>query len=359
MHVPLTSAALGLLRRLDPELAHNLALSSVRFAPRLGTDEADDPILRVAVLGLEFRNPIGLAAGFDKNAVATKGLARLGFGFLETGTVTPRPQAGNARPRLFRLEEDGAVINRMGFNNLGVTRYLARLAAATGREVPIGANVGINREGADPERDYPALVDAVAKHADYVVINVSSPNTAGLRSWQTPARLQTLLVAVARKTASVRPVLLKISPDLAESELEALIEICVTHGVRGLIVSNTTLARPPTLQSPFRAEAGGLSGAPLFAASTAMLARAHQLANGRLTLIGVGGVRTGRQAFLKIQAGAHLVQLYTAFAFEGPMLLPRLKRELAMELRTRGYASINEAVGSDAGQLTRLAEFNS
>jgi dihydroorotate dehydrogenase len=353
MHRTLTFAPLHLLRRLDPETAHALALGAIRLGLAGRPNVAVDPILQVAVFGLEFRNPIGLAAGFDKNGAAIDGLARLGFGFLETGTVTPRAQSGNPRPRVFRLEEDGAVINRLGFNNSGLDAYLERLASRTTRTVPIGANVGINRDHADPERDYPALVEAVTKEADYIVVNVSSPNTADLRSWQSPPRLETLLRSIATVRRPTRPLLLKVSPDLAEGELEALIEICISGGVQGLILTNTTVARPETLRSRFRDELGGLSGAPLFAPSTAMLARAFELARGRMKLIGVGGVRSGRDALMKIQAGAHLVQLYTAFAYGGADLLHRALDELAAELQKRGFKSVEEAVGSDARRLAR------
>lgn len=358
MHRTLTFAGFQLLRRLDPERAHDLSLRGIRLGLVGRAAEANDAILQVSALGLTFRNPIGLAAGFDKNAVAVAGLARLGFGFVETGTVTPRPQRGNPRPRLFRLKEDGAIINRLGFNNLGLAPFLKQLGPKSRHAVPVGANVGINSQGADPERDYLDLVSAVSAQADYVVINVSSPNTAGLRALQTPARLRALLRSVSSRTESACPLLVKISPDLTESELEALIDICVSNGVQGLVVSNTTLARTPALRSPRRGEAGGLSGTPLFAQSTAVLARAHKLARGRLTLIGVGGVRTGADAFAKIQAGAHLVQLYTAFAYEGPNLLPRVMRELATELRKCGFSRIEDAVGSDVGRLANLVEMD-
>ena len=342
-----------LLRRLDPEIAHALALGAIRLGLTGRGYVASAPVLPVSVFGLEFRNPIGLAAGFDKNGVAIDGLARLGFGFLETGTVTLRSQPGNARPRIFRLEEDSAVINRLGFNNSGLDAYLKRLAARTTRTVPVGANVGINREGADPERDYPALVNAVSTEADYVVVNVSSPNTTDLRSWQSPKRLEALLCSISHLGQSTRPLLLKVSPDLAPGELEALVEICISGGVQGLILTNTTVARPATLRSKLRDQLGGLSGAPLFAPSTAMLARAFELARGRLKLIGVGGVSSGRDALTKIQAGAHLVQFYTAFAYKGPDFLPRALDELAEELHRRGFKSVEEAVGSDSQRLAR------
>lgn len=346
----LASTLLPLLRRMDPERAHQLALRALHWG-LAGRDDRPDPAsLRVTVFGRRFRNPIGLAAGFDKDAVAVAGLRQLGFGFVETGTVTPRPQPGNPRPRLFRLDPDRAVINRMGFNNGGLDAYLRRLAAVPRGEVPVGANVGINKEGADPPRDYPALIAAVAPYADYAVINVSSPNTPGLRDLQGEQQLRTILRAVA--TVQDRPPLLvKIAPDLAEPALEAIVETCVNEGVQGLIVSNTTISRPAGLGSPLSREAGGLSGVPLFPLSTAVLARAFLLARGRLVLIGVGGVFSGRDALAKIQAGASLVQLYTGFAWHGPALIPRLKQELAQALAEAGFARVEDAIGTQASHF--------
>jgi dihydroorotate dehydrogenase len=349
----LASALLPLLRRLDPEQAHEFALRALRLG-LAGQDRGPDtPSLEIAAFGWRFGNPVGLAAGFDKNAVALPALARLGFGFIETGTVTPRPQPGNPRPRLFRLSDDRAVINRMGFNNAGLDAYLARLARRPRGPVAVGANVGINKEGADPERDYPALVAAVAPYVDYVVINVSSPNTPGLRDLQGEAQLRSILRAVAARVPSRPPLLVKIAPDLGAEPLSALVETAVAEGVDGLIVSNTTTSRPPGLRSPAAREAGGLSGAPLLRLSTAVLARAFLLARGRLTLIGVGGIANGEQALAKIRAGATLVQLYTEFAYAGPALIPRLKRELADALHAGGFARLQDAVGKDAERLAQ------
>jgi dihydroorotate dehydrogenase len=346
----IASAILPLLRRMDPERAHDLALCALRRGLIGRAATADDPALAIEVLGRRFGNPIGLAAGFDKNAVAAAALMRLGFGFVETGTVTPRPQPGNPRPRLFRLEQDAAAINRMGFNNAGITVHVRNLAALGNRPVPLGANVGINKEGADPQRDYPALIAAVAPHVDYAVINVSSPNTPGLRDLQGEAQLRAILRAVAG-VPQRPPVLVKIAPDLADDGLATIVETCVAEGAQGLIVSNTTVTRPPGLRSPHAREAGGLSGAPLFALSTRVLARAFVLARGRLTLIGVGGVASGDDALTKIRAGASLVQLYTAFAAAGPALLPRIRRDLAAALHAAGFARMQEAIGIDAAQL--------
>ena len=362
----LASALLPLLRRMDAESAHDLALRALRLGLAGSSRQEDDPALAISVLGRRFSNPIGLAAGFDKNAVAVPALMRLGFGFVETGTVTPRPQEGNPRPRLFRLEPDRAVINRMGFNNAGslaaainrmgfnnggLETYRRNLAALADRTVPLGANVGINKEGADPARDYPALIAAVGPHADYVVINVSSPNTPGLRDLQGEERLREILQAVAG-VPDKPPILVKVAPDLAEEGLASVVETCVAEGVQGLIVGNTTISRPPGLRSPHQTETGGLSGVPLFSLSTTMLARAFILARGRLVLIGTGGVFNGQDALLKIRAGASLVQLYTAFAYGGPALIPRLKRELAAALKEAGFARIEDAVGTASRNLS-------
>lgn len=350
----LASALMPLMRRMDAEAAHGLALRALALG-LAGRDEREDPPeLATRVFGLAFRNPVGLAAGFDKDAAAVLPLMRLGFGFVEAGTVTPRPQAGNPRPRLFRLEEDRAVINRMGFNNAGIDAFRAALGALP-RPLPavLGANIGVNKEGAVPEADYPALYAAVAPLADYVTVNVSSPNTPGLRDLQGEARLAGILDAVAAARAGLPrspPLLVKIAPDLAEEALGPLVEVCAARGVAGLIVSNTTIARPDTLRSAHRGEAGGLSGAPLLERSTAVLRACHRLACGRgLALVGVGGIASGAEAYAKIRAGASLVQIYTGFAYAGPALVGRVKRELAALLRRDGFAHVADAVGADAG----------
>jgi dihydroorotate dehydrogenase len=353
MSPAIASALLPLVHRFDPERAHDLALWALRLGLAGRVARPDDPVLGVHALGLRFTNPIGLAAGFDKNAVAVAPLMRLGFGFIEAGTVTPKPQPGNPRPRLFRLDADRAVINRMGFNNQGLAAYRSRVAARPRGPVVFGCNVGINKEGATPERDYPALIKALAADADYLVINVSSPNTPGLRDLQGEARLRGILHAVAEQVPRRPPLLVKIAPDLSLGSLEELVETCVAGGVQGLIISNTTLSRPAGLRSPAAHEVGGLSGAPLFPLSTSVLARAFLLARGRLTLIGVGGVASGRDALAKIRAGASLVQLYTALIFSGPALIPRLKTELVAALREGGFSELRQAIGVDAEQLAR------
>ncbi|MDR3525550.1 MAG: quinone-dependent dihydroorotate dehydrogenase [Acetobacteraceae bacterium] len=340
----LASACIPLLRWLDPETAHGLALHALRLG-LAGRASVVDARLEVHTLGLRFANPLGLAAGFDKNAVALQPLAKLGFGFVEAGTVTPRPQPGNPRPRLFRLMEDRAAINRMGFNNDGLETYLANLERRP-HTLPVGGNIGINKEGADPERDYPLLVKALARKVDYIVINVSSPNTPGLRDLQGEARLRSILAAIAESVPDHPPLLVKIAPDLAFDGLESVVEAAIAGGAAGLIVSNTTIARPKLL-STHANQAGGLSGAPLFGPSTEMLRRAAKLAAGRLVLIGVGGVASGADILTKLRAGASLVQVYTALAFEGPGLIPRLLHELQGELTRHGFASVEAAIGAD------------
>ena len=342
----LLSAAMPAFRLLDAETAHRLALRGLRLGLAGADTQRDDAALNVRTLGQVFTNPIGLAAGFDKNAEAVVPLMRLGFGFVEAGTVTPRPQPGNPRPRLFRLTQHQAVINRMGFNNAGIEAYCARLAGLPRLPAPFGANIGINKDGADPERDYPALVAAVTPFADYVTINVSSPNTPGLRDLQGEARLRAILQAITATVPVRPPLLVKLAPDLSDEGLEAVVATAVAEGAAGLIISNTTIARPPELTGHNASQAGGLSGAPLFARSTHMLARAHRLAGGRLTLIGVGGICSGADALAKIRAGASLVQLYTAFAYAGPALIPRLKQELLEALHEQGFATVAAAVGT-------------
>ncbi|MGI4744866.1 MAG: quinone-dependent dihydroorotate dehydrogenase [Janthinobacterium lividum] len=342
----LQSLALPLLRRLDPERAHQIALTALSAGLGGRASRHEDDGLAVEAMGLHFPSPIGLAAGFDKDARAVRPLARVGFGFVEAGTVTLLPQAGNLRPRLFRLPEEAAVINRMGFNNSGLDRFLDRLTrirAGAPLGVPFGANVGINKEGADPPRDYARLVQALAPHSDYLVINLSSPNTPGLRDLQQAARLRDLLDAIVQAVPVRPPLLVKLAPDLAFESLPDIVETVVQAGLDGLIVSNTLVARPPGLRGRHAAETGGLSGRPLRRRSTEMLAEVSRLSAGRLTLIGCGGIETGADILEKLQAGAHLVQLYTSFAYEGPALLGRLKRELRDALRDGGWSSIEAA----------------
>ncbi len=346
-----------LLRGIDPERAHRLAIWAARCG-LAGQDLSEpDPVIATEALGLHLQSPIGLAAGFDKDALAIDSLAKLGFGFIEAGTVTLRPQKGNPKPRLFRLPEDRALVNRLGFNSSGIEAYIAALRRRR-TKVPVGANLGINKVEADPTRDYPALAAAVAPFVDYIVINISSPNTPGLRNLQEETRLAAILRAVADHLPSGPPLLVKLAPDLPSDTLPAIIAICIEGGAQGLIISNTTIARPAWLRSPHAREAGGLSGEPLFASSTMMLARTYMLARGRLALIGCGGVSDAQQALIKVKAGASLVQLYTSLVFQGPGLVARLNRELAASLRQEGFARLSEAIGTEAERLAEESSWN-
>jgi dihydroorotate dehydrogenase len=347
----LHDAAAGLLRRLDPETAHGVTVEALKlgFGPRAAGK--DDPILAVELAGLTLPNCVGLAAGFDKNAEAPDAMLAAGFGFAECGTVTPRPQAGNDRPRLFRLSEDRAVINRMGFNNAGLEAFAARLQRRRGRGGVVGANIGANKDSEDRVADYVTGLRRLWPYADYFTVNISSPNTPGLRALQTRAALEELLGRLAEARAPLtaeagrRPVFLKVAPDLQNDEVGQIAEACVAHAIDGLIVSNTTVARPDTLRAADRGESGGLSGAPLFEPSTRVLGLFRQASAGRLVLIGAGGVGSGEQAYAKIRAGASAVQLYSALVYEGPGLVGRIKRDLAARLRADGFGSVAEAVG--------------
>ncbi|MDH3703390.1 MAG: quinone-dependent dihydroorotate dehydrogenase [Alphaproteobacteria bacterium] len=344
----LSRLTLPLLRCVDPERAHRVTLWGLRHGLAPVQREPDDPILASRVWGLEFPNPVGLCAGFDKNAEAYEALLRMGFGFVEIGTVTPRPQAGNPRPRIFRLPEDGALINRLGFNNEGLEAVAARVRHP--RSGILGINIGKNKETADAAADYVPAARRLAPFADYMVINVSSPNTPGLRALQGGAALSELIAKVQdvlTETAAPPPLLVKIAPDLdAEGEAE-IAKVALDRGVDGLIVSNTTVARPAGLSGRHRGEDGGLSGRPLFAASTELLARLYRLTEGRLPLVGVGGIANAEDAYAKIRAGASLVQLYTALVHQGPQLLQRIKEDMAQMIRRDGASSIADMVGAD------------
>ena len=336
-----------LLFRLDPERAHALTLAALRTGLGPGAP-VDDPILRTTLAGLALANPIGLAAGFDKNAEVPDAMLRLGFGFVETGTVTPLPQAGNPRPRLFRLMADNAVINRLGFNNAGLVAHIARLQRRRGPGI-VGVNIGANKDSADRIGDYVTGMIAAAPHASYITVNISSPNTPGLRGLQTGAALADLLDrlgAAAQGCVITAPVFVKVAPDLSGDEIVAVAEVALASGIAGLIISNTTLARR-ALRSAHATEAGGLSGAPLFAPSTEVLRAFARATGGKLALIGVGGVASGADAYAKLRAGASAVQLYTGLVFHGPGLVVRIKAELAALLRRDGFASVAEAVGVD------------
>jgi dihydroorotate dehydrogenase len=341
-----------LLRTLPPETAHRLTVAALAAGFGDHTSESDPPSLRQRLWGLDFPNPVGIAAGFDKDARAPAALLRLGFGFVETGTVTPRPQPGNPKPRVFRLDEDGAVINRMGFNSGGLDALVGRLAGRDRTAGIVGVNIGRNRDSADAAADYIDGVRRAAPVADYLVVNVSSPNTPGLRDLQARAVLESLLrqlLGARAETGVSVPLLVKIAPDLAPEERADIAAVALATGIDGIVIANTTIARPPGLHSRYAQEAGGLSGSPLFAASTALLAEMHRLTEGRIPLVGVGGVASAADAYAKIRAGASLVQLYTALVFAGPGLVGDIKRGLAELLRRDGFGSVGEAVGADAG----------
>jgi dihydroorotate dehydrogenase len=347
MPLPLDVAA-RLLRLLPPETAHRLTLRALAAWPAPGRRRADDPILASRVLGLDFPNPVGLAAGFDKNAQVFAAAPMLGFGFVEVGSVTPRPQPGNPRPRLFRLPADEAIVNRMGFNNDGLAAVAARLARRRRQEPILGANLGKNKDSPDAEADYAAGAAALGSLADYLAINVSSPNTPGLRQLQGREPLTRLVAAVqAARGAAGPPLLLKIAPDLTDADRLDIAEVALASGLDGLIVSNTTVDRPAGLRGAAAGEAGGLSGRPLFRPSTALLSDMYRLTGGKLPIIGVGGVMSGADAYAKIRAGACLVQLYTGMVYRGPGLVARIKRELAARLRADGFARLTDAVGAD------------
>jgi dihydroorotate dehydrogenase len=356
---------------LDPERAHRVSIWALRIGlggygiarfglgrfgfGRLGLGGlaagADDPILATQVLGLTFPNPIGLAAGYDKDAEVCDAALRLGFGFVEAGTVTPQPQPGNSGQRLFRLTEDEAVINRFGFNSRGLAPFVARLTRRRARQGIVGANVGKNRDAADAAADYIAGIAAVGALADYLVVNISSPNTPGLRALQARAQIEDLLGRVQdfrrRPTAGHRPPLLvKVGPDLDDGEMRDIAGAALAAGIDGLIIGNTTVTRPATLKSAHHNAQGGLSGRPLFALSTACLAAMYRFTEGRIPIIACGGVASGTDAYAKIRAGASLVQLYSALVYQGPGVVGRIKQELAALLRRDGFKSVANAVGT-------------
>lgn len=342
-----------LLNALEPERAHDLTIRALTMMP-LGAPEPDDPRLAVDAFGLHFANPVGLAAGFDKNGAIAHKIAALGFGFTEVGTVTPRAQTGNPKPRLFRLPEHGAVINRFGFNNLGHEAARRRLRKGGG---VLGVNVGANKDASDRIADYVAGIHAFADIADYFTINVSSPNTPGLRDLQKADALDQLLARTLDARDAVagsfgrRPVLLKIAPDLSLQELDAIVRVARDRGVDGMIVANTTVTRPATIAGAAASiETGGLSGRPLFELSTRMLAETFARVEGQFALVGVGGVESGKTAFAKIEAGASLVQLYTALVYAGPGLVASIKSDLLRRIGSRPLASF---VGGAAGSWLR------
>lgn len=356
----LPDLALPLVKRLSPEAAHTATISGLKLGlglPKIAPDCWGFPV-ELPKSGLRLANPVGLAAGFDKNADVHRAMARFGFGFIECGTVTPRPQPGNPKPRVFRLNEDAGVINRLGFNNHGLDYFVRRLRRSPPNpDCPVGANVGANKTSDDFIADYETGIAAVYSLCSYLTINISSPNTPGLRGLQGKAALQDLLTrcglacdgARAAAGGAAKPVFLKIAPDLDDTQLADIVDTMRGAGawLSGLIISNTTLDRPASLHSADAGESGGLSGAPLFEKSTRVLKAMAGELFGEFDLIGCGGISSGADAYAKIKAGAHAVQLYSALVFHGPGLVAKINAELASLLRADGFSSVAEAVGAD------------
>lgn len=351
----LFTLARPLLHRLPPEDAHELTLRSLEKGLYPHARNDDEPTLAIDVIGLAFPNPIGIAAGFDKDARVPDAVLGMGCGFAEIGTVTPLPQTGNPRPRVFRLAADRAVVNRLGFNNQGHAAALARLRRRT-RGGIVGINIGANKDSTDRTADYVEGLETFNALASYFTVNISSPNTPGLRDLQAPAALDELLTRLMAARARLvgagqprRPIVVKIAPDIAEADLPAIVERLIAHQVDAIAVSNTTLARPD-LVDPQASEAGGLSGRPLLERSTAMLARVYLATGGRIPLVGIGGIDSGDAALAKVEAGATLLQLYTGLVYEGPQLIGRIKRALADAVRRAGADRITDLVGRDAAR---------
>jgi dihydroorotate dehydrogenase len=349
--------AAPLLRTLDPETAHGLALSALKLMP-LPPARSDDEKLEVQAFGLTFPNPVGLAAGFDKHAEVVDQLFRLGFGFVEAGGVTPLAQPGNPKPRLFRLDADQGIINRLGLNSEGVDAVVARLSQRAGLPGIVGINIGANKDSADRTGDYVACIEKLAPHVGFLTVNVSSPNTPGLRNLQQAAALDEVLSRSidARERAAVgaarKPLLLKIAPDLTLGDLDDVVGVARRHRIDGMIVGNTTISRPKLRETAKATEQGGLSGRPLFALSTRMLAETFVRVEGAFPLIGAGGADSGAAAFAKIKAGANLIQLYSGLVYRGIGLVGAIKRDLIDFLRVGKLDSLDDAVGRDAAAVT-------
>jgi len=344
---------------LSPEDAHEATLKMLEAGLYPRASGCDDPILAQRVMGLDFPNPIGIAAGFDKDARVPDAVLGMGCGFAEIGTITPRPQPGNPKPRVFRLVEDRAMINRLGFNNGGHAAALARLKARGARGGIVGVNIGANKDSADRSGDYVEGLQRFNAVASYFTVNISSPNTPGLRDLQAPAALDELLTRLMAARAALvsagaprRPVIVKIAPDIAEDDLPDIVGRLVAHAVDGIAVSNTTLARTG-LKDPRQTETGGLSGRPVFTRATAMLARVYQATGGKIPLIGIGGIDSPETALAKIEAGATLLQLYTGLIYQGPGLIGRIRAHLAHELKRRGAASLADLRGRSAAEWAK------
>ena len=341
------------LRSLPAERAHVTTVKLLRAGLGPKTSEITSNVLKTSVGGLQLPNPIGLAAGFDKDCDVPDAMLGAGFGFVECGTVTPRPQEGNAKPRLFRLTEDEAVINRMGFNNRGLEHFAQRLTARKGKGGLVGANLGANKDSDDRAQDYVTGLTRLWGHAEYFTINISSPNTPGLRKLQGADEMEDLLGRISETRAELTgdnpsvPIFLKVAPDVDVTQIDRIVEQARTYGMNAIIVSNTTLDRPESLQSAHRGEGGGLSGQPLFEKSTRILSEFAEAANGQIDLIGVGGIGSGAQAYAKIRAGAKAVQLYSALVYKGPALVAEICADLEARTKADGFKTIAEAVGAD------------
>ncbi len=349
------SLLLPVLRLLPPEAAHRATIRALAWGLGPTDKTPDDPVLATSVWGLDFRNPVGLSAGFDKGAEVPDAMLAAGFGFVEAGTVTPLPQPGNPKPRMFRLSEDNAAINRLGFNGQGLAPYVRRVARRGRGLGPFGANIGKNKVTEDGAADYEIGIEAVAPYADYLVANISSPNTPGLRAMQGREILADMIGRVLQARARAvpdaekrPPLIVKIAPDLDDGDRADIAAVIMDTGVDGMTVANTTVQRPSDMTDPQSAEAGGLSGAPLFPIALEIVGDMYRRTGGSVPIIGCGGIASGADAYAMIRAGASIVQLYTALVFHGPALIPRIKQELTVLLKRDGFAHVADAVGADA-----------
>ena len=341
-----------ILKFLPPELAHSFSIQALKYL-NLKYDNINDPILSQHILGLDFPNPIGLAAGFDKNAEVISSMFSLGFGFIEVGTITPLPQNGNPKPRVFRLEEDKGIINSLGFNNKGILKAkknLIKFKSSSNKNRIVGVNLGINKNSTDSINDYLFGIESFCNLANYITINISSPNTVGLRDLQLRGKIENLIKQVVLKREKIDsltkiPIFIKISPDLNDDQLRDIALISLANNIDGLIITNTTINRPNNLLSKNKNFKGGLSGKPLFQASNKILKKMYNLTNGQIILIGVGGISSGSDCYEKIKSGASLIQLYSALTFSGPSLISKIKKELVDLIKTDGYKNITDLIG--------------
>jgi len=340
------------LRLLPPELAHNVTINLLKYF-KFKSNNLDNPILSQHIFGLDFPNPIGLAAGFDKNAEVIKSMFSFGFGFVEIGTVTPQPQSGNNQPRVFRLNEDNAIINSLGFNNKGSVKVKKNLKRNRNNFINnkiVGVNIGKNKNSLNDIDDYLHLIEELGTLSSYITINISSPNTEGLRNLQLRGNIENFIKKIMKKrdeieSINAKPVLIKISPDLTEDQLRDIALISLANNVDGLVLTNTTIKRNQKLKSKYAIRNGGLSGPPLFENSNLVLKKMYSLTNGQIPLIGVGGITSGSDCYVKLKSGASLVQLYTALIYSGPYLVSKMNKELVDLIKTDGYKNISEVIG--------------